>query len=181
MQRWMALHTSVFFDAHKPLPTSADAAHPMFAWTALGISRPSRGSRHIAFGPGVSRKVKATGNTITLQGILPTSLHGTEQVAVYAEVIAPGKAAPVDRISPRGVQLSGIRSPQVHFSSLTRKDGPFAVAYEPFHYLALPKAEDLSCTVIRSLARQRCVQRGGEERPCTISRSENVERTQPVH
>ena len=141
----------VFFDAHKPLPTSADAAHPMFAWTALGISRPSRGSRYIAFGPGVSRKVKATGNTITLQGILPTSLHGTEQVAVYAEVIAPGKAAPVDRISPRGVQLSGIRSPQVHFSSLTRKDGPFAVAYESFHYLALPKAEDLSCTVIRAL------------------------------
>lgn len=39
----------------------------------------------------------------------------------------------------------------VHFSSLTRKDGPFAAAYEAFHYLALPRPQDLSCTVIKAL------------------------------
>jgi hypothetical protein len=39
----------------------------------------------------------------------------------------------------------------VHLSSLTRKDGPFAGAYEAFHYLELPKPQDLSCTVIRAL------------------------------
>jgi len=39
----------------------------------------------------------------------------------------------------------------VHFSSLKRKDGPFAVVYESFHYLAPPKPQDLSCTVIKAL------------------------------
>jgi hypothetical protein len=39
----------------------------------------------------------------------------------------------------------------VHFSSLTRKDGPFAAAYEAFHYLALPRPQDLSCTVTKAL------------------------------
>jgi hypothetical protein len=39
----------------------------------------------------------------------------------------------------------------VHFSSLTREDGPFAVVYESFHYLAVPKPQNLSCTVIQSL------------------------------
>ena len=47
--------------------------------------------------------------------------------------------------------LAGTRSPEVHFSSLTHKDGPFAVVYESFHYLALPKPQDLSCTVIQAL------------------------------
>jgi hypothetical protein len=49
--------------------------------------------------------------------------------------------------------LSGAEKPlsEVHFSSLTKKDGPYAVAYEAFHYLALPHPEDLACTVIKAL------------------------------
>jgi hypothetical protein len=39
----------------------------------------------------------------------------------------------------------------VHFSSLSRKDGPFAAVYESFHYLALPKPQDLSCTILKAL------------------------------
>jgi len=39
----------------------------------------------------------------------------------------------------------------VHLSSLTRRDGPFAAMYESFHYLALPRPQDLSCTVIQAL------------------------------
>lgn len=39
----------------------------------------------------------------------------------------------------------------VHFSSLSHKDGPFAAVYESFHYLAQPKPQDLSCTVIKAL------------------------------
>ena len=47
---------------------------------------------------------------------------------------------------------SGAAKPaEVHFSSLSRKDGPFAVMYESFHYLAVPKPEDLSCTIIKAL------------------------------
>jgi hypothetical protein len=44
-----------------------------------------------------------------------------------------------------------IKPAAVHFSSLSQKDGPFAVAYESFHYLAPPRSQDLSCTVIKSL------------------------------
>jgi hypothetical protein len=39
----------------------------------------------------------------------------------------------------------------VHFSSLSHKDGPFAVVYESFHYLSVPKPQDLSCTIIQAL------------------------------
>ena len=39
----------------------------------------------------------------------------------------------------------------VHFSSLSHKDGPFAGLYESFHFLAVPKPQDLSCTIIKAL------------------------------
>jgi hypothetical protein len=39
----------------------------------------------------------------------------------------------------------------VHFSSLAHRDGPFAAVYESFHYLGVPKPQDLSCTVIKAL------------------------------
>jgi len=46
---------------------------------------------------------------------------------------------------------TGMRGSDVHFSAVTRKDGPFAVVYESFHYLAPPKPQDLSCTIIQAL------------------------------
>jgi hypothetical protein len=142
----------VLFDAHEPSSSSADSARrPTFVWTVQGFLPQHRPSRYIAFGPGVSRKVKATGNTITLQGVLPPVLRGIGQVAVYAEVAARGNPEPVERLSPQVVRLSGILNPEVHLSSLSRKDGPFAVVYESFHYLALPKPQDLSCTVMKGL------------------------------
>jgi hypothetical protein len=142
----------VLFDAHEPSSSSADSARrPTFVWTVQGFLPHHRPSRYSAFGPGVSGKVKATGNTITLQGVLPPVLRGVGQVAIYAEVAARGNPEPVERLSPQVVRLSGILNPEVHFSSLTRKDGPFAVVYESFHYLALPKPQDLSCTVMNGL------------------------------
>ena len=141
----------VLFDAHQAGNTNTEAAHATLAWTVRGIAWRGRPSRYIAFGPGVSRRVKATGNTITVQGVLPTALRGIEQVSVSAEVAARGDSEPVKGISPHVVRLAGIRNPEVHFSSLTRKDGPFAIAYESFHYLSLPRPQDLSCTVIKAL------------------------------
>jgi hypothetical protein len=137
-------------DAHQP-PTPVAVAHPTLAWTLRGVAWNHRPSKYIALGPGLSRKVTVRGNTITLQGVLPTALRGGGQVAVYAEANAPSKLEPGVHLSPHVVRLSGIRSPEVHFSSLTRKDGPFGVVYEAFHYLALPKPQDLSCTVIKAL------------------------------
>lgn len=50
------------------------------------------------------------------------------------------------------VLQAGEKPPRdVHFSSLTRKDGPFSAVYESFHYLAVPRPQDLSCTVIKAL------------------------------
>jgi hypothetical protein len=40
---------------------------------------------------------------------------------------------------------------EVDLSSLKRTDGPFPAVYESFHYLALPNARDLTCTVIQAL------------------------------
>jgi hypothetical protein len=49
-------------------------------------------------------------------------------------------------------QVAGAAKPvPVHFSSLSQTDGPFAAVYESFHYLAVPRPQDLSCTVIRAL------------------------------
>ncbi len=46
---------------------------------------------------------------------------------------------------------SGAEPVPVHFSSLTRNDGPYADVYESFHYVALPKPQDLSCTILKAL------------------------------
>ena len=48
--------------------------------------------------------------------------------------------------------LAGTEKPSsVHFSGLNRTDGPWTSPYEAFHYLAPPKPQDLSCTVIQAL------------------------------
>jgi hypothetical protein len=142
----------VFFDAHIAPPPGSDAAQPIAVWTVRGVKWPHSASGYFAFGQGLSHRVKTSGNTIVLEGVLPVALRGAEQVAVHAEVVAPGSPEQiVERLSPHVVRLSGIRSPEVHLSSLTRKDGPFAIIYESFHYLSLPNPQDLSCSVIKAL------------------------------
>jgi hypothetical protein len=107
--------------------------------------------KYFVSGAGVSPQVKINGNSISVQGVVPAALGGAEQVKVSSEVTAGDHAKVVERLFPRTVQFSAIRSPEVHFSSLTRKDGPFAAVYESFHYLALPRPQDLSCTIIQGL------------------------------
>ena len=140
----------VFFDTGEKPSAAAGAPEPA-SWTAAGIGWGGRPTRYIAFGPGVSRRVKVDGNTITLQGILPAAIAKAPQVSVHIEVAAEGKPEPVERLSSHVVRLTGIRSPEVHLSSLTPKDGVFSLLYESFHYLALPRPQDLSCTVIQAL------------------------------
>jgi hypothetical protein len=43
------------------------------------------------------------------------------------------------------------KDPEQHLSALKKADGPFSVVYESFHYLRVPDARDLSCTVIKAL------------------------------
>lgn len=149
----------ISFDKRKPLPTRAENARPEAVWTIRGFGAGGRGGggrgggapRYFASGPGVSPVVKTSGNTISLQGILPTAFTSGEQIAIFADVQTPNAQAVSDQIPLRAVSLSGVRSPQVDLSSVKRQDGPFTVVYESFHYLALPNPRDLTCTVIKAL------------------------------
>ena len=124
-------------------------------WTIRGGGFGGRGGRgaprYTAFGPGVSPRVTVNGNSISVQGTLPPTLRTGQAVAVSADATGPGTAQPVAAIAAHTVELTGIRSPEVHLASVKRQDGPFPVAYEAFHYLTPPSARDLTCTVIKAL------------------------------
>jgi hypothetical protein len=48
--------------------------------------------------------------------------------------------------------ISGaVKAAAVHFSALKRDNGPYTAVYESFHYVASPKPQDLSCTIIKAL------------------------------
>jgi hypothetical protein len=145
----------VHFYAHKPFALPDDAASADLVWTIRGFRPRNRAgasrSRYVAFGPGVSRRVKTNGNTISIQGIMPLALRGAKQIAVSADASASGSDEPVARISAGSLTLSGIRDPEVHLSSLKPQDGPFPLLYEAFHYYSLPNPRDLTCSVIKSL------------------------------
>lgn len=143
----------VYLNARQPASpdTEADAV-----WTIRGFAPPGRQgggqpSRYFAAGPGSSRTVKVSGNSITIQGTLPPKLRSAPQIFVSAESFAPGSQSPADSVAARAVALSGLRSPEVDLSALTKKDGPFPIVYESFHYLALPNARDLTCSVLKTL------------------------------
>jgi hypothetical protein len=145
----------VYFNAFKTSAKPDDAARAGTVWTIRGFAPRNRAttskSRYFASGPGVSRRVEASGNTISIQGILPRALRGAKQISVSADASASGSDEPVARISAGPVTLSGIRDPEVHLSSLKPQYGPFPVVYEAFHYYALPNPRDLTCTVLKSL------------------------------
>jgi hypothetical protein len=147
----------VNFYAHKASAATvgaapAGAAQADAVWTIRGFAPRSGGtSRYFAFGPGLSRSVTISRNTIFIQGIPPAALRGATQISVSADASAAGSDQPVAQIAAGPLALKGIRNPEVHLSSLKPQDGPFPVIYEVFHYYALPRPEDLACTVIKTL------------------------------
>ncbi len=144
----------LYLAAHKLSSEAVSAADADAVWTIRGFAprRASAGkSRYVAFGPGVSRGVKVSGNTISMQGILPPTLRDAAQVTVFADSSARDSETPAAQIPARAVELGAIRNPEMHLSALTQHDGPFPVVYEAFHYYALPNARDLTCSVIKSL------------------------------
>jgi hypothetical protein len=144
----------LYFAAHKLSSEAAGAADADVVWTIRGFAprRANSGkSRYVAFGPGVSRGVRISGNTISIQGILPPTLRGAAQIAVFAESSAAGSETPVARIPARSVEFGAVRNPEVQLSALTQHDGPFPLLYESFHYYALPNPRDLTCSVIKTL------------------------------
>jgi hypothetical protein len=151
----VGLSYRVAFDTRKPLPTRVDNGSSDVIWSIRGVAPGRRGGgapRYIATGPGVFPAVKTNGNTLSLQGTLPANLTAGEQIAIFADVQTPGvPPVTVDQIPPSAVAMVGIRSPETDLSSVKRQDGPFAIIYEAFHYLALPNPRDLTCSVIKAL------------------------------
>jgi len=145
----------VYFDSHSPPAPPGDAASADAVWTIRGFAPRNRAnaskSRYFAFGPGTSRRVTTSGNTISIQGILPPALRGAKQFTVSADSAASGSDQPVALIAASPVELSGIRNPEVHLSSIKPQDGPFSLLYEAFHYYSLPNPRDLTCSVIKGL------------------------------
>jgi len=134
--------------------SSSDATQSEIVWTVRGFAPRQTGSgasTYVAFGRGLSRSVKTNNDAISIQGILPPELLGSAQVEISAEALARGNPSPVSQVAPASARLSGIRSPEIELSTLKRSDGPFPVVYESFHYLALPNARDLTCSVIGTL------------------------------
>jgi hypothetical protein len=128
---------------------------PDAAWTVRGVAPSDEAgprSRYMAAGPGVAQRVKVDKNTIVAQGILPPRLNPGTKISVYAETEAPGKPnIPTVRMQAKAITLADVRNPELHFSTVKREDGPYAIAFESFHYLTTPKMRDLACTVIKSL------------------------------
>ncbi|HEV2422096.1 MAG TPA: hypothetical protein VGS59_10350 [Candidatus Acidoferrales bacterium] len=148
----------VHFGARPSSAASAAAAAPATAdWTVFGFAprraNSTRGSRYVAFGPGVSRHVATSGNTISIQGLLPSLFRNGREITVSADTASSSDNSQhtVAEVPAKPVSLTGLRNPEVHFSSLKPNAGPFPVVYEAFHYYALPNNRDLSCTVIKAL------------------------------
>jgi hypothetical protein len=144
----------LYFAAHKLSSTVASAADADAVWTIRGFAphRTNAGkSRYLAIGPGLSRGVKVSGNSISIQGILPPTLRGATHIAVFADSSARDSDKPLAQIPARPVALDRLGNPEVQLSALTWHDGPFPVVYEAFHYYALPNARDLTCSVIKTL------------------------------
>ncbi len=143
----------VHFEGQQPSLTSS-APHATADWAIFGFAprNPAYGKpRYVAFGPGVQRAVEVSGNTISVQGILPSDFGGAMQIAVSGESFASRTRTPASSIAAHLVTLRGLRNPEVHFAALAAHAGPFPVVYEAFHYYNLPNPRDLSCTVIKGL------------------------------
>jgi hypothetical protein len=122
-----------------------------------GIGRPGRNgasgnSRYVAFGLGLARDVKVSGNSIAIQGLLPAAFRSSRKIVISADATtADSPATAVVQVPEHTVTLAGIRTPEVHLSSIRPNEEPFTVVYEAFNYLPLPNSRDLSCTVIGAL------------------------------
>jgi hypothetical protein len=124
-------------------------------WSVFGARGRGRGgaapSRYFPSGTGLLPVVTVQGNTISVRGTLPPGYSAGDQLYVSAATQAPGASTAADDLAPHSVRLAGVSSPALDFSSVKKSDGPFAVAFESFHYLKPPRAMDLTCTVIKAL------------------------------
>ena len=152
----------IAFDKGKP---STDLSKATVVWTIRGVAggrgggggggRGAAPPRYVASGAGVEADVTVSGNTISIKGIIPMELSGVDKVSVSADAgTSTGFAAPLsvaDQVTAKSVSLAGIRSPEIDLSAASKKDGPFPLVYEGFHWAEIPRATDVTCSIIKAL------------------------------
>ena len=94
--------------------------------------------------------MSVTGNTISLKGILPQELAGASEVVATIDAGTGTPPSVSDWVSVK-LPLTDLRSPEVDLWGMTKKDGPFPVAFEGFHWAEIPRAQDVTCSVIKAL------------------------------
>lgn len=124
------------------------------AWTVRGVAggrggRGGFGGRYVSGVPGV--EVAVAGNTISMTGILPREISGASRVSVWAGAATGTPLSVADSVVAKSIELKALRSPEVDLSTITKKDGPFQVVYEGFHWMEVPRAQDVACSVINTL------------------------------
>jgi hypothetical protein len=107
--------------------------------------------RYTASGEGVQPEVTVSGNTISIRGMLPIELSGLTRINVAADAGTGTPLVTADQVASKSVTLTGIASPEMDLSAARRTNGPFAVAFEGFHWSTSPRAQDVACSVITAL------------------------------
>lgn len=140
-------------------PVSSDDGRGTVSWTVRGVPGGRRdlggfAARYVALTPGVT--VTEAGNTISMEGVPPFQLtRGLARVVVAAQSWTqsgnPAKSSIADSVAAKSIALAGLRSPEVDLSTIRRNDGPFPVVYEGFHWMEIPRAQDVACSVITAL------------------------------
>ncbi|HYV96751.1 MAG TPA: hypothetical protein VE967_04760 [Gemmatimonadaceae bacterium] len=132
------------FDA-SPKPAGA-IGNATVVWT-VRTPPPGRGgapgvTRFVASGNGVESDATVDGNTVSVRGILPAALSSAKELVVLADANGSGTLT-------KRVKLESVHSPEIDLSSGTSSLLP--VAFEGFHWPAIPRAQDVACSVITAL------------------------------
>jgi hypothetical protein len=137
-------------------PRLKDVAKAAAVWTIRAVAggRGGRGGapRYVASGPGVEADAVVQGNTISLKGILPGELGKTPPTIAIAGAgtSTATETSVADAVAVK-IPASDLRSPELDLSTTSKNDGPYAVAYEGFHWPEIPRPQDVACSVITAL------------------------------
>jgi hypothetical protein len=140
---------SVFFKPRmygtRYLKELADRA--VITWS---LTEPVGGIQDMSWTPTVNRfqAVLRKDGTIELSY---NDVHAQDAIVGVYPVVNAGAETVTATMTAHAARLVGLVSSAVDFSTVTKQDGPYLVAYEAFHYMKPPRAVDLTCTVINAL------------------------------
>jgi len=140
----------------KPVGDCTANARADTVWTVrggiFGWRAENRTPRYLVSGAGASPRVKMDGNTISVEGTLPTGYKSGDRIFVSVVAEKTGDTPEtVSRTGPHELTIADLTNPEVNLASVGREAGPFPVIYQAFHYMKPPSDRDLSCTVIKAL------------------------------